>query len=279
VFANPLPSEADIAKAFPADGKIGEYERPISRGRLARLFEPIVHELDVMNPPRDASVLDFGCGRGGFLDSMAHLGWSTYGIDPGAKVAFPRHTELTAIPDSPTFRLVVLQQVLEHVTEPLGILRQLGRATRQGGFILISVPNFDDVGVHGDFVYCIRSHTHVLAYTRQCLTWLLAAAGFRALKSVDDAGIPQRTIVIGRREEGPLPFPSRPLVAADTALRNYDVRDPAADTSPQWLPIRLRAALAFSTKSRTESAADPRPRAGQRRDRPRRSPKVTHVSS
>jgi SAM-dependent methyltransferase len=229
VFANPLPTPEDLEHTYRPDGTWGrtrpDHEPPVSRDRLAALFAPVAGELDVLRPPAGAAVLDVGCGLGGMLDSLAALGWVTAGIDPGTKEAFERHRELHAVPAHPEFDLVILHHVLEHVIDPAGILGAVARATRPGGYLLVSVPNLDTLPQHGDLPYCIRSNTHVLAYTRDCLAWLLAAAGFRAISTDADApatgaGSP-RQVVLARREDGALP-PTRLPVRVQPA--NHHLR-------------------------------------------------------
>ena len=249
LFANPLPSEGDLIEAYSPEGEWGrhrqeEQEKPVSQARLEAIFAPVRSEFDITHPRRGASVLDLGCGLGGLLDSLAALGWDTHGIDPATKVAFQRHRELASIPDHPQFDLVVLHHVIEHVTDPLAILRQLARATRDGGFLFLSVPNLDDVAEHGELKYCLRHKVHVLAYSAQCLEWLAAAAGFRIVSTSPIPRKPRQRVALARRESSrPLPSPARPLESARAALDRYYNRHPD-DRGPLWasLPVRLRAA-------------------------------------
>jgi 2-polyprenyl-3-methyl-5-hydroxy-6-metoxy-1,4-benzoquinol methylase len=247
VFANPLPPAAAIDRLYTPDewGQTrADHEPPVSRDRLARLCAPIRERLDVLRPPAGATVLDFGCGLGGMLDTLRAAGWTTYGIDPGTKGAFDRHRELPAIPVDPMFDLVILHHVIEHVINPSQILGHLARATRPGGFILVSVPNLDTLLDHRDMAYCIRSSTHVLAYSRDCLTWLLAEAGFRAIDNVDAAlAASPRQVMLARREQGSLPRPVRPLAAARSVLAGN--HEQAEGRPPVWpyLPVRVQAAV------------------------------------
>jgi SAM-dependent methyltransferase len=248
LFANPLPSATELARVYAPDGVWGRTrqqppERPMARGRLQRLFAPIAGELDVMRPPPGAAVLDFGCGEGALLDTLAARGWATHGVDPSTKVAFQRHREVVRLPETPEFDLVVVHHVLEHILEPMTVLAQLARATRPGGFLMASVPNLGGVDVHGDLDYCLRSKTHVLAYTQPCLEWLTAAAGFRVVAAMAVADS-RHLVVLARREDGDLPQPRNPLEAGRSALDRYYARFPAQRAWLPSLPVRLRAAVA-----------------------------------
>ena len=144
------------------------------------------------------------------------------------------------IPDTPTFHLVVSRQVLEHVAAPLAILRSWARATHPGGFVVISVPNLDGLPEHGDRKYCLRSQTHVLAYSSACLEYLLNTAGFDVV-SVEALDGRRKMVVIGQRvDAAPMHRPLAPLAAALTALARYDARPGSGPTS--GLPVRVQAA-------------------------------------
>jgi SAM-dependent methyltransferase len=247
VFANPLPTARELADVYSPTGDWGRSrqdprERPVARRRLQRLFAEISSELDVVSPPPGAAVFDFGCGPGQWLDALAAVGWTTYGLEPATKVAFQRHREIASVPETPQFDLVMLHHVLEHVTEPLAILKALARATRTGGFLMISVPNFEGAHDHGDLEYCVRSKTHVLAFTQPCLEWLAAASGFRIVAASTGSGGRHR-IVLARRDAGEVPVPIEPLMTARAALTHYYARFPNARVRPHRGSPRTRAAL------------------------------------
>ncbi|MEQ1758494.1 MAG: class I SAM-dependent methyltransferase [Vicinamibacterales bacterium] len=249
VFANPLPSAAQVAEVYSPEGKWGrhrqdEQEKQVSRGRIEQLFHPVADHLNVLAPPAGAQVLDFGCGLGGMLDGLAALGWQTYGIEPAMKGAFARHRELADIPASGSFDLAILHHVLEHITDPLTLLKQMAGAVREGGVLLIKVPNLDDVARHGDLKYCIRSGVHVLAYTSDCLSWLLAESGFQVVS--DQAwmskDLQRHRVVLGRRVRGPLVHPPSPLGSARKALKAYADLN-GRRTPLRMLPARTQAAM------------------------------------
>ena len=246
LFANPFPTDQHFAGVYSLDGDYGrkyrqqDEEKPVSAARLAQLLAPLRGRLDVFASAPDRAVLDFGCGSGGVLDVLAEAGWTTYGVEPSTKVAFRRHREVVAIPDTPTFHLVVSRQVLEHVAAPLYILRSLARATHPGGWVVISVPNLDGLPEHGDRAYCLRSKTHVLAYSSVCLEYLLNTAGFDVV-SVQALDGRRKMVVIGQRvDAAPMHRPIAPLAAALTALARYDARQGSGATS--GLPVRVQAA-------------------------------------
>jgi SAM-dependent methyltransferase len=204
----------------------------------------------VFAPPRGARVLDFGCGPGKFLDRLQDAGWETYGIEPSTPAAFARHVRLERPPQDGSFDLVLLNHVLEHVTHPLEILRQLSQALREGGFLFVGVPAVDTLPQHRDFKYCIDGRHHLLCYSQACLRGLLARAGLAAAACLEgpelDAvtkGQPLRLRLVATRGSAPQAALLSPLTPAMNALAQYRRARGIADRVRSALPVRMRGAL------------------------------------
>ena len=112
-----------------------------------------VHErfLDLMGPPAGRRLLDVGCGIGAFLARAQRRGWDVYGCDTSehwAGLAQQRvgaervsHGEAASIIGDRTFDLVTMWDVIEHVYDPLPLLRELRAALAPGGRLFIRTPN------------------------------------------------------------------------------------------------------------------------------------------
>jgi SAM-dependent methyltransferase len=238
VFVNPVPSADALMSMYGPEGEWSlarlDERRPIDPGAQSatsgtwpRLFDPIRDDLDVTRPAAGARVLDFGCGRGKFLDVLKRCGWETFGIEPAMDAAFSTHQRLTAVPAEPTFDLVIAHHVLEHVTNPLAVLRQLAVATRPGGYVFVAVPRLDTLPTHRDYRY-VLSRVHVTAYTSTCMEGLLARAGWQPVQAPDDEvaisggrRTSARLRILARRVTGKLPTPRNALSPARDALRAY----------------------------------------------------------
>jgi 2-polyprenyl-3-methyl-5-hydroxy-6-metoxy-1,4-benzoquinol methylase len=101
-------------------------------------------------------VLDYGCGDGALL-GMLHRrvgsgGYDLHGFDPntlGAELAVAAlaangvkatiHGSLAAIPDA-HFDRVVCTEVIEHVSEPEALLREIARVLKPGGRAVVTTP-------------------------------------------------------------------------------------------------------------------------------------------
>jgi SAM-dependent methyltransferase len=104
---------------------------------------------------RNPSLLDVGCGTGGFLKFASENGFRAYGFDASraqaehARTLFSevRHAsslqtylELLDQPDL-KFDCITLWDVFEHIRNPVPFLQQLAKALEPGGHLFISVPN------------------------------------------------------------------------------------------------------------------------------------------
>src|SRR5688572_160854 len=248
VFSNPQPTADEQDRFYSPDGEWGARRNPVVAAAPAQgepggppedagrrrgkswswPFEAIRDELSVVAPPTGARVLDFGCADGKLLDSLQDCGWETWGMESAVDTAFVRHRRLTAIPETPTFDLIIVHHVFEHVTDPLGLLRQLAGACRIGGFLHVGVPRLDTLPDHRDYKYVINGRAHVTAYTWPCLQGLLARAGWQPVAPPPDRvskgrgrQTSARLRVLARRVDAPvdpLPLPGR---AARVAISRY----------------------------------------------------------
>jgi len=104
--------------------------------------------------PKDAHILDFGCGAGRTVYSLVDQGYiNTVGYDikdylslrdPADRTRFfiaEAAVGSARLPfDDNTFDLVISDQVFEHVMDQVGLLRELYRVMRPGGCALHAFP-------------------------------------------------------------------------------------------------------------------------------------------
>lgn len=98
---------------------------------------------------RQKSILDFGCGVGGFLKRAKRLASQAHGLEPEAILSpyFKQEglevfRSLTEI--GPGYDLITLFHVLEHLVDPKQTLRDLSAFLTKKGQIIIEVPHAED---------------------------------------------------------------------------------------------------------------------------------------
>jgi SAM-dependent methyltransferase len=260
VFVNPLPSREELDERYAPAGEWAETRRvraakppavPVTRDPRDVLLDALEPYIPVHAPPPGARVIDFGCGQGKFLDHLQASGWQTFGIEPSTPAPFERHGRLDQPPQDASFDFAILHHVLEHVINPLDILRQLAGALKEGGMLLVGVPALDTLPEHGDFKYCVDGRNHLLAYSFRCLAGLLARAGLVTVARLEspqlDAltrGKPLRLRVVARRTQGSIAVEPEPLTAAIEALSRF-ARDRRglAERVRATLPVRMQGAM------------------------------------
>ena len=144
------------------------------------------------------SVLDVGCGRGGTGRLLRAAGAARLtGVELHATSAERARELYDAVHEGraeeivPTlaeaFDTFVLYDLLEHLAEPGGLLRELRRVAQPGARLHISVPNarhyslLRDLAVRGTFGYAEWGHrdsTHLRWFTRSDLVALLESSGW-----------------------------------------------------------------------------------------------------
>jgi 2-polyprenyl-3-methyl-5-hydroxy-6-metoxy-1,4-benzoquinol methylase len=113
--------------------------------------------LDVMNlaPSTTGTLLDVGCGNGEFLGRMRDLGWSVCGVDPDPAAARKGRSEglqifvgtISDVPDTTRYDVITMNHVIEHVSDPVGLLRECRKRLRpRTGTLVITTPNIKSLG-------------------------------------------------------------------------------------------------------------------------------------
>ena len=153
------------------------------RGRR-RILDTLMRSLDL---PPDAQILDAGCGSGRNMVDFARLGVVT-GVDiSDASVERARlrdvgevvQCSITALPFADEhFDLAVCLDVIEHIEDEQGALRELYRVVRPGGSLLIAVPAYQWLWSEHDVI----NHHH-RRYTRGTLSAAAAQVGWETVRT------------------------------------------------------------------------------------------------
>jgi 2-polyprenyl-3-methyl-5-hydroxy-6-metoxy-1,4-benzoquinol methylase len=172
---------------------------------LIRLVPPIRGRLDgrgrnMACPFKGARLLDVGCGNGSFLMFAKEAGWDVSGVDMDPKaVAQCKRSGLNVkeggieVYDAlgNHFDMITLSHVVEHVYDPLALLRDCYRLLKPGGFIWVETPNLDAQG-HKRYSCDWRGlepPRHLVIFTRSSLMDALVNAGYASVQDAPYKGL------------------------------------------------------------------------------------------
>ncbi len=136
---------------------------PTSRNHQQELYEDSYRSADAEygipdrkiagdKPPQGQRILCIGCGAGNDVWYLAHenevvgMDYANSGLEVAARHGIHVFSlDLNAsqhLPfDDGSFDIVVCKDVLEHLLDPVQLIRECGRVLRDAGHIVISVPN------------------------------------------------------------------------------------------------------------------------------------------
>jgi glycosyltransferase involved in cell wall biosynthesis len=155
-------------------------------------------------------ILDIGCWGGHFAAHARAAGHEVTGVDcleiPGVRERTDHFVKASLEAGIPAevgdgFDIIVAADVIDHLSRPGEVLRDMCRVLRPGGLVLLSVPNFAHwyprmriaAGMFGYDRRGILDETHLRFFTRATLRRLVHASGFDILEE-QATGLPLRAV-------------------------------------------------------------------------------------
>lgn len=196
-FLHPQPDETERAGIYGRHyydawglGTDGEAVRRMKVCHFRKLLSRIGDAI-----PPEGRVLDVGCATGFFLETANEAGFEPFGVEIsryGAEVCRDKFgsgrihegiLETAEFGECPDHRVdaVFMSDLLEHVGDPLGTLREARRWLHPGGRLLVTTP---DAGSLSHHLFRRRwvhyKPEHLYYFGTKSLGFLLAGAGFEA---------------------------------------------------------------------------------------------------
>jgi 2-polyprenyl-3-methyl-5-hydroxy-6-metoxy-1,4-benzoquinol methylase len=145
---------------------------------------------------RGGKLLDVGCAAGFFLHVAREHGFDYHGVDVASSmVRFARESlglenivegtlEAAAYPDA-TFDVVTLWDVIEHLADPLAVLRECGRVMKPDGILVVETQNVRSgfARLMGRRWHHFKMLEHLYHFDPATCTSLLDRAGFEVVAS------------------------------------------------------------------------------------------------
>ncbi|MFQ5769977.1 MAG: class I SAM-dependent methyltransferase [bacterium] len=201
VYLNPRPKLESVAEFYQSDN----YQPFLSTQTTFNLWDKLYYwtrTYSVRHKRRKieqlksrGKILDIGCGTGEFLHEMQINGWQVVGIEKerqaaefaqrayGLKVFTKELSKINYLKKS--FDVITLWHVLEHLHDPVNILKIVKELLKDDGMILIAVPNiasFDAWFYRNNWV-ALDAPRHLYHFMPATVKKISQAAGLEIFKS------------------------------------------------------------------------------------------------
>ncbi len=200
-FLHPVPTQEQL----PSHGEWWSSGRPdVRRRRGFKKFREAFQRTFFGNPKErfvkytrkakeGGRLLDIGCGTGGLMNLLAPH-YECEGLEPsavGAKEARSKGYKViedtledAEIPPE-SYDVVTLQSVIEHLRDPVAMLKKLNRMLKPSGVIALKTPKHRGIScrLHGREWNGFRLGYHTFVFTGASLGRALETAGFEVLTS------------------------------------------------------------------------------------------------
>jgi 2-polyprenyl-3-methyl-5-hydroxy-6-metoxy-1,4-benzoquinol methylase len=192
-------AEAQLKEMYNDEQSFEQFSELMSNARVRDRHYDVLREIRQFLPdsPGTARILDIGAGSGEFLNQARELGFEVYGNElSNAAICSARQQygillspmPLEQEPRTAFFDVVTMWGVIEHVLDPLSIMKQAFRLLRGGGILYIYTPVwclYDDIGL-GLAQFCGWTRlldrritlAHLQIFSTKAMRKTLAAIGF-----------------------------------------------------------------------------------------------------
>lgn len=221
VWLDPMPTREEVWKAYKSYFTHGNYSPDTARqyvnllDKFAASFCKLLYKIamrvtgwrkqekiwrsksDVMFLGQELigskKLLDVGCGKGDFITRMQQQGWEVEGLEVDAEAVEYARTEKrltvhlgsledSGFPDN-TFDVITSNHVIEHVHDPVTLIRECMRVLKPGGKLVLATPNIESFGhevFKSDWSH-LDVPRHLQLFTMKTLHECAVKAGFQSV--------------------------------------------------------------------------------------------------
>lgn len=186
---------------IPPDGEVG-YEEGYHHttidpdGKTRNLLQERAQSLagvkeitDFLKELRPGKILDIGCGLGWILSTLGE-DWDKHGIEisrfaSGHAAQFGNiHNGTLDDFSGSGFDVIIMNHVIEHLTDPVSALKKIRRLLKPRGIFIIATPDFDSAAArrYGSNFRLLHDPTHISLFSSDSLHRCLRDHGFKITK-------------------------------------------------------------------------------------------------
>ena len=214
VWLDPMPIEEDIGKAYETYYTHKEETKRYNRHPPKKFYQLLIRELYVafsmvvglrrqwrrvymmyLDHIQPGRLLEIGCGNGQHLALFQSRGWIVEGQEVDQKAAKQIYNRLGIKVHlgaveylglrEETYDAIIMNHVIEHVHDPVGLLMECRRLLKPGGLLVAVTPNSESRG-HRVFCSCWRGlepPRHLRLFSLNTLKRVAQQAGFMKISS------------------------------------------------------------------------------------------------
>ncbi len=148
------------------------------------------HIFEVTEAP--GKLLDIGCGNGEFLRFASRFGWNVVGVDFDEGAVSEARSGgfdvrlggVDVIDSKEKFDFISLSHVIEHVYDPVDLIRKCYALLNDGGVLWLETPNIESMG----YVYYksnwrgLEPPRHIVLFNQTSLYQMLLKSGFQSVE-------------------------------------------------------------------------------------------------
>jgi 2-polyprenyl-3-methyl-5-hydroxy-6-metoxy-1,4-benzoquinol methylase len=159
--------------------------------RIATCERDLLKMERVVAPANSRKLIDVGCSYGLFLDAAKKNGWETHGVElsdyqraEAAKNHSMCGSELKncGYADG-SFDVLTMFDVVEHLADPAGFIKDAYRVIKPGGYFIACTPNIASIQSKLSGKYWLNfARMHFYYFTPKTLSSMLEQAGFKIVK-------------------------------------------------------------------------------------------------
>ncbi|MAG12672.1 hypothetical protein CL630_02550 [bacterium] len=196
VFVDPQPDDEYLDKEIYSEksGYQGHKKKDLSKTKESPHARRILNFLEKKSVV--GNLLDVGCSSGEFLYHAKQRGFNTCGVELNERTAsIAQGNGLNVIQgelkdahyDDDFFDTIFLGDIIEHVQDPLGLLKECYRILKPEGVLIVSTPNLDSFWAKKTFLLhkffkmpwsVLTPPHHLYQFSKNNLEMLLRETGF-----------------------------------------------------------------------------------------------------
>jgi len=202
MLMNNLYNSLDYYASIPAEGVVNfeeDYQHKIEidpDGNIRNLLlerrqslAGVKNITDYLEGLSAGKILDIGCGLGWILSSLGN-GWDKHGIEI-SKFASKHASQFGNIYNGSIdeysgkeFDVIVMNHVIEHLSDPLGALNKIKSFLKPNGIFIIGTPDFDSAASrrYGSNFRLLHDPTHISLFSCDSMHRFLRDNGFKIMR-------------------------------------------------------------------------------------------------